>query len=160
MGRDIHLYPEYRRISPDGVNPWYNFSGKFNSPRNYDLFAALGASVRSSISPLRGCPKDVAWITKYDAYLFVENVNTDKDGYCSLENATKWVKQGISKWNDNGTAVTHPDWHSHTWLTFTEWKKAINKVKDLEHEYKALTQAMKYLVKNGYEVRFVMWFDN
>ena len=54
--------------------------------------------------------------------------------------------------------VSHPDWHSHTWLSADEFEKAIQ---DLGNEkYRAALAAMRSFEADGLDARIVIWFDN
>lgn len=171
MGCDIHLYVEYRAkdraASPDPfMRRFSSFGSRINPGRIYEVFAAI-AGVRAGREDQikhqpRGLPTDIGFYSGADATLYI----TEKgDGYreCKLSDAEKWVAQGSSAWVEQGKRVTHPYWHSHSWLTFEEFRDAIHPivcVKYKEPEYRALLAAMKQLHDDGYEVRVVFWFDN
>ena len=63
--------------------------------------------------------------------------------------------------------VTHPDWHSHSWLNIKEYEESLLYVLKLlekeEHwlvEYFAILASMKELENRECETRVVFWFDN
>jgi hypothetical protein len=53
-----------------------------------------------------------------------------------METAEGWVKSGSSTFINNNegkpTWVTQPDWHSHSWLTTSEFENVLNKYLELE----------------------------
>lgn len=128
MGCDIHAYIDFDDFkTKDG--DWYVtcFATNVYIGRNYELFALM-AGVRydenrmDGKQPLftpKGIPEQVSW-NVVDAYtLFV--ANEDFEGSCTSKDAQKWVKNGSSEWwNDDKSRVTHPDWHSTSWLTVQE----------------------------------------
>lgn len=86
-------------------------------------------------------------------------------GYVKPDRAAKWVGSGSSRWRPGRPDyVSHPDWHTHSWLTPGEWEAALKAVpgvtRKTEPEYFALLAAMRSLEASGFEVRCVFWFDN
>lgn len=175
MGCDIHMYVEYR--AKDSGH-WYTFGQKINPGRNYRLFGLL-AGVRSGEEPMfqpRGMPEDAAFSSRYDNSLCVA-ADGSGEGMASLENAKRWVSSGYSKILVKGSTggvknssseveigdiISHPDWHTHSWLTLDEYKSVLKKYKESHIlEYKALAGAMSVLSNRGEnDVRVVFWFDN
>jgi hypothetical protein len=163
MGCDIHAYIELRNKEFSSV--WRNFGSRFSLPRHYGVFARL-AGVRAEVHseqivPRRGMPDDAAFLTVEDNELTIINDPAHKD-YCDGhhvydEIAEKWVASGASK-KTGKDRITHPDWHSHTWVTPAEFAKAI-RTQHVASEYKAFLSAMRSLEKDGNEVRAVIWFD-
>jgi hypothetical protein len=145
MGCDIHLYIEYKAKKPafDGYVPkWQSFGGRINPGRNYAMFGLM-ADVRNHYSdgnlPVlvepRGMPDDAAYYAKYDNQLYIcENPTEEND--VNAEKAKRWVEQAVSKYinghDGKPTWVTNPDWHSHSWLTASEFESIINKYLELE----------------------------
>ena len=140
MGCDIHLYIEYK--SKDGYDPaWQGFGGNINPGRNYAMFALM-ADVRNCYSdgklPVlverRGMPDDAGYTATDDNRIYISE--TKSEDYVSMETAKRWVNSGSSKFiNDkdgNPTWVTQPDWHSHSWLTTSEFESVLNKYLELE----------------------------
>lgn len=164
MGCDIHIYPEYSSFRSGAKDYWQNFATNMNPGRDYELFGAL-AGIRGfpgPIVPIRGLPDDLAMMTKWDNTIWVSETKPDTENHCSRENAESWVKTGGSSWiDDTKDAVTHPDHHSHTWLTVEEFRAAIALVgRDVEMTYYALLAALDEIEKRGGKTRVVMWFDN
>lgn len=168
MGCDIHCYIEYKAKDS---NRWRGFGGRINPGRNYSLFTKL-AGVRDysggkiAFIPPRGMPEDAAWDSSSDNQLFISE--SEGDGNATKENAERWVASGYSKYvNDssgNRKRVTHPDWHSHSWLTADEWSVALG---DPDHfaemnepEYIAILAALRSFEGQGFQARVVFWFDN
>ena len=158
MGCDIHCYIEYQQPNSDW---WRDFGGRINPGRSYFAFGKL-AGVRNydenNFIPPRGLPKDLAYESQHDARLFVYGDGED-DGCTSREKADRWVANGTSRYlDDDKKFVSHPDWHSHSWLTADEYEQAI---KDVEgHEYHAILAAMRSFESRGLKSRLVFWFDS
>lgn len=174
MGADIHMYIQYKNKKS---NYWNCFADRINPGRNYTMFAIL-AKVRGefpeSFEP-KGIPEhELSYSCKDDLYLYVDDKLQNEDGFTSLEKALKWKENHgckIIEKNGEPYKVEHPDWHSHTWLTIKELKKAYKlylkyaseewgeDVK-IPSEYQAILDVMKSLKKSGNKVELVFWFDN
>ena len=144
MGCDIHLYIEYKSKKPqyDGrESTWHSFGKSINPGRNYAMFGLM-ANVRNCYSdgklPVlvepRGMPEDAGYTATDDNRIYISE--TESEDYVSMETAKRWVNSGSSKFiNDNDgnpTWVTQPDWHSHSWLTTSEFESVLNKYLELE----------------------------
>lgn len=156
MGCDIHAYIEYQ-----AGDSWRSFGGLINPGRDYRAFCRL-AGVRGDdapLVPLRGMPTDAGWSAKWDSVLSVRGEGDgDEEGSTTRERAEKWTAEGIANYTDKSRNwITHPDWHSHTYLFTDEWAKAIDQ-KDVE--YAAILGAMKVFENAGHRARVVFWFDN
>lgn len=120
MGCDIHMYLETVDSSD-----WPRSIAKFNLGRNYTIFSLM-AGVRSHenkriIYQARGLPENIGWMAEYDNELYVVDGDTSEDRHVSRETALGWISRGVSRWtNDSKKWVTHPDYHSHSWLTADE----------------------------------------
>lgn len=169
MGCDIHLYVEYSREG----QYYANFGGCFNPGRNYWLFGLLSKGVRCEFLEsliAKGLPENLAYITRQDSRLLLlsdDNQAEEWEGWCSKSDAEEYVKHGEKLLVKDGKpfAVTHPDWHSHSWVTVDEFEKVLfhyNKMTEatIEPEYEAILAASKCLIDFGYIVRIVYWFDN
>lgn len=175
MGADIHMYIEYSpkayaETKEGGERFWFTFGGRINPGRDYWLFALL-ANVRGggALFPPRGAPSDAAIAASSDNRLYI--TTSEGDNYAKPEDAARWVAEGSSTYilKHDGTPgwVTHPDWHSHSWLTSDELAEVFAAYKD-EHRgqsvdigYTALLAAMRALEDSGEnDVRVVFWFDN
>jgi hypothetical protein len=167
MGCDIHCYVEFKE--KDSTH-WHAFGGRINPGRYYGIFTLM-AGVRGNESEAmfqpRGLPSDVASEARGDNQLFISVVK--ETNYVTPEQAEKWVESGSSKYvyanlsDDNKPAwVTHPNWHSHSWLTADEFSKVIEKAQKncACVRYAAILAAMRTFEKAGYESRLVFWFDN
>ena len=144
MGCDIHLYIEYKskKTEFDGYDSgWQSFGKSINPGRNYAMFGLM-ANVRNCYSdgklPVlvepRGMPEDAGYTATDDNRIYISE--TKSEDYVSMETAKRWVESGSSKFiNDkdgNPTWVTQPDWHSHSWLTTSEFENVLNKYLELE----------------------------
>lgn len=162
MGCDIHAYIEYKRT---GDTRWSPFGGRINPGRNYQLFGLL-ADLRECGPPvyaLRGMPSDAAWHSENDNELFICETETEAESFTTLERAKQWVESGSSRYTKGKKFVTHPDWHSHSWLTTAEYREVLNAYQAKDSwpipEYDAVLAAMERLDTYG-TARLVFWFDN
>lgn len=185
MGCDIHMYIEYREKKEKQEDPhhwWYNFGGKFNPGRDYTMFGLLSSGVRTSFEqshPQKGelDIDDMSWVIMEDAFLYITETGIGENEI-TIDEAIKYSKQygskiHRSKKDNEPTWVSHPDWHSHSWLTIEEFEKSLKDYStilsdfadDGPHypsvQYDAILASMKALSNNGEnEVRLVFWFDN
>ena len=161
MGCDIHCYVEYRM---PGREDWIAFGGRINPGRDYDKFARLaGVRGNGALVKPRGMPADAAHEAVSDSRLYVVDRETDSEGEVSRTRAAQWVASGSSKYTGHDNKfVSHPDWHSHTYLTLAEWREAIaaDPKDTYDVKYIALTAAMEAMAGIGCEPRIVFWFDN
>lgn len=167
MGCDIHAYIEYRvkqtPTSDEYDKKWRNFGHKINPGRNYLIFSIM-AGVRGEESdalfPPKGYPKDAGYAAEYDNFLYI-NDDEVGDNNVTKERAETYVKYGcVYKNNYEGKPawVSHPDWHSHSWLTLNElqlcFKEYINKEhlswEELEKQRKELSQRYKEIPANSW----------
>lgn len=172
MGCDIHMFVEYKRKDSDY---WQSLGGRINPGRNYFMFGILSKGVRSmpsfSFEP-KGIPENMSYSANEREYILIsEDREIDGESWCSLEDAKRWERNGSKILYHNGKPwkVEHPDWHSHSWLTIEEYKKALDFYKEecvkenydfKEPEYSAILAAMQELESHGLDVRIVFWFDN
>lgn len=132
MGCDIHAYIDYDDFeTSDGDKRISCFASDVEIGRNYTLFTLM-AGVRydprteKDYGPMfepRGIPDDISWRVRSAYHLHVTEYKEwqDDEGYCSPERAHQWVSQNISEWsNDEHTLITHPDWHSASYLYVDE----------------------------------------
>lgn len=168
MGCDTHMYIEYRRKDNE-EKTWRDFGSRINPGRNYFLFGIISEGVRCETTfnfPPKGMPEDAAYAARNDNRLYISE--HEGDGNTTLQRAQKWVDSGHCKFINGGdgkpTWVTHPDWHSHSWLSTAEFEKAMEFYRENGHgtepEYEALLASMKRFEELGYESRVVFWFDN
>jgi hypothetical protein len=168
MGCDIHMYIEYKRKNTT-TNNWNNFGSKINPGRNYWMFGLMSKGVRCEFEEsfeAKGMPEDAGYYTRDDNQLYITDTGNEED-CCTIEKAKQWESYGgkITYEKDIPKWVTHPDWHSHTWLTIEEYERVIDSYNkkagaEPEPEYEAVLAAMKKLAELGNDVRIVLWFDN
>lgn len=171
MGADIHCYVETASglLNKDGEETWWSFCGRVNPGRDYAMFGIL-ASVRNDpdtamIAP-RGLPKNIGWQTADDAFMRVDDKHEEEQGYCSRACAEKYIEHGSWYRDEKKEQVSHPDWHSHSWMTPEEWALAIDTYVtnhpnfQLDTEYFVLAAMMNTFVQHGKKARIVFWFDN
>ena len=167
--------------------PWASWGSRLYMGRDYDWFGFL-AGVRTGGPPVvepRGMPMDLGWEALGDCTMAVRKPGDDCNcaGTVSLANAQKYVANRYSQWyeepdpeempdivsDDRGCIlhrkkygrVTHPDWHSATWLTVPEFEKSLRLVKGGDITCQAALAVLKTLAKaTAWDVRAVIWFDN
>lgn len=170
MGCDIHMYIEYADKKRENKY-WMDFGGRINPGRNYTMFGIL-AGVRSdekfSFEP-KGVPEVMSYAAAHDNQLYITD-DGKGERECTKEQAKRWTQSGSSQYvkaaNGENLWVTHPDWHSHSWLSTEEYKKALefyfteyNRWSN-EPEYQAVLSCLETFEKLGFEARIVFWFDN
>lgn len=162
MGADVHIYPEYA-VKYDDKLSWLPLSGRIHGSRDYGLFGKL-AGVRGGqalICP-RGLPADAGYEARNDNQLFVYDA-AESSEYVKSETAAAWVANGSSEYTDETKKwVTHPDWHSHTWLTAAEFRRVLEAPSEHAHSdsYWALLAMLEEMERRGKNARLVLWFDN
>lgn len=172
MGCDIHVYVEH---SSNGKY-WRNLTDNAGS-RDYLMFSIM-AGVRGDEHKLfdpKGLPEgELGWATERAHWLSIAPEKypewKDLDGWTSRDNAERWVASGSSKpqYHDGILSrVSHPDWHSHSWLTADELAQCLQKYREvsppewgLPTEWVAIHAAMQAIESNGERARVVFWFDN
>ena len=171
MGCDAHMYVEYKRKKSER-DYWFSFGKRINPGRNYWLFGLMSKGVRSEFPKsleAKGMPDNAAYESRGDNQLYIVDENpNDTEGWCTMEQAKQWETYGckfVNNTKGNPTWITHPDWHSHTWLTTEEFKKVIDSYNSMDNshsgcEYEVLLSAMQKLEEFDNEVRVVVWFDN
>lgn len=175
MGCDIHMYVQYREKERAGTQYdwWSSFGGRINPGRNYSLFGVLCDGVRSEAPEgkcyeQRGLPEKLGYAADYDVHLHIRDDDEPREeNTCTLEDAKRWGRRIEYDKDGKPWRTSHPDWHSHSWLTTKElaqayrWYNSINRGYGVGAEYKALLAAMKALENKGKnEVIVVFWFDN
>lgn len=175
MGCDIHAHIEYAEFEREGKPMWWHYC-TFFFLRDYWLFALM-AGVRAynnetALIEPRGIPADATYETRSSYSLYV----TDKDGSdqgggeCSRKSADRWVASGTSEWltdpNDKYPRISHPDWHTPSYLTLEEMKAVIARYVAVHlnelpraNVYAAMA-AMQAFEDRGLKTRLVFWFDN
>lgn len=168
MGCDIHMYIEYKGKDSDSFR---DFGGRINPGRNYYMFGILSKGVRvvnkDGIEP-KGMPEyeSLSYSTRNDYQNYISE--NEGDDCVTPERAAEWVKNGYSTYTDERKVfVSNPDWHSHSWLTRDEYKKALDiyyshakAIYNKEPEYEVVLACLNSFEENGYESRIVFWFDN
>lgn len=159
MGCDIHCYIEYKRPS-DNRCRWRDFGGRINPGRNYNIFSKM-AGARGELSDAvvapRGFPNDAAYKSSDDYWLYISD--SGNENTCTKEQAERYIAYGCKYKDTEKRWVSHPDWHTHSWLSADEFERATNDDFD-KPEYTAILAAMLSFESCGYESRLVFWFDN
>ncbi|XXX78715.1 hypothetical protein WMF30_08055 [Sorangium sp. So ce134] len=180
MGCDIHIFVEYGtdRGAFEALS-----DGAFLLPPDYDLFAALaGVRAEPGFVPFqvpRGLPHDVS--QHVASRYFVPVLEDDRAGAWGIGEhftprlAAQLVESGASRWLPAGVTVpllpsthgyiVHPDWHSASWLTADELRRALEharfRLDASSDEFQLLFQYVSAAAaKKGPSTRVVFWFDN
>jgi hypothetical protein len=170
MGTDIHCFIEF---CANDHNYWHSLGEQIIPTRDYEIFDRLaGVREEGPLVPLRGMPEDAGYFAKdYNRLEISEIGEADVDWYRTAEEAKEYVDRGDSAYvygrdgrdgrDGKPIAVTHPDWHSHSWVTPDEWETAIqvDQPKAVP-EYRAMLAAMRELEQMGYQCRVVFWLDD
>lgn len=171
MGADIHMFMEFAIVPEDGEDPhWRSFGDRFNPGRNYTLFSLL-AGVRGSTPPVippRGMPEDSGFYSAWANKIYISE-SAESDGFCTPEQAIGYERYGSEIHRDGSGKpiwVTHPDWHSHSWLSADELERVFEAYElETSHtlgiQYVAVLAALRALESKGAnKARVVFWFDN
>lgn len=162
MGCDIHMYPEYRKV---GRDHWQSLARRMNPGRDYDLFNKI-AGLRGDgepVLPVRGMPANPSMMTKWENELFISDEGGEE--CCTTKQAEQWITSGSSQYVDERKkSVTHPDWHSHTWLTSAEFRQILELPREIgwniDVAYWGLLAMLEEIDRRAQETRIVIWFDN
>lgn len=137
MGCDIHGFIEFRHPQSQGKD-WDAFGGQLSLDRNYRIFGLL-AGVRGgqAVHPPKGIPRDIDHSYTIDRYtLYVSVDSPDEEGSTTPERAASYVRGGSSDWWDaDHRRVTHPDWHTPSWLTTSEYADVLRAYQDQRPEW-------------------------
>jgi hypothetical protein len=180
MGCDIHTYVELADGTKDKPY-WRNFT-RNGGERDYLMFGIL-AGVRVEDEQLfepKGLPEgELGYWTEDDYWLHVAPEKNpewaDTENWISREKAEKYIGYGSKADMKDGVLkrVSHPDYHSHSWLTADEFEQAIKRYSEVVGKYypvgqrseaplewRAMLAAMRCAEAGGDLARLVFWFDN
>lgn len=164
---DIHCFIEYERKGVENKYGWCPFGREVDPGRDYAVFEAL-AGVRGKVTKAmfkpRGIPSNLGYVARDANRLYMVDRPTDNENEVERSKALDWVKSGQSV-IEEAHWVTHPDWHTHSWLFLEEFKRVIFALKAEGDcwllKYEAMIGAMEVLADGGQnDVRVVFWFDN
>jgi hypothetical protein len=89
----------------------------------------------------RGLPEGIGYFATEDNYFYITDDMECKCGECryvTVKKAAEWVKSGSSEYKNDfegkPTWVSHPDWHSYSWLSVVEYRQVLEKYKEVEQE--------------------------
>lgn len=172
MGCDIHAYVEYRnKLTGDHDDQdasWDCLTGQLSLPRYYNVFGMIaGVHGNKSLFEPKGIPEDMGWQAQEDWWIYIDDKpegqeECDCENIVSLKTAQQYETYGSRiLYHKNGKPyrVEHPDWHSATWLTTSEFNEALSHT-DSAPAYKAVLAMMESLESNNQEARIIVWFDN
>lgn len=162
MGCDIHAYIEF---DPGWKEPTWLHYGRAFFWRNYELFGRMAGVRYTEVQHIKpkGFPTDADTTTRREYFLeLIDDATLQNEaGYCSPECATTYVKYSGSYYTTFGTKtfVSHPDWHTASWLTRDEFDAIAKDLKeDKDKQALAVSNLMNTLTCPA--VRIVFWFDN
>ncbi len=163
--------------------------------RNYGVFDALAGTRSRSVGhvdecrrlfPSRGIPEPVSDAVYYRYFRLVNVANYADIAYdaeslshwvwpsVSPSAAEEWIKAGLSHYAPERCnlvdrparpRVSHPDWHSSSWLFPDEMSRALEyasvKLTDSDWEFQLVLRLASEIEANRGDgrVRFVFWFD-
>jgi hypothetical protein len=125
--------------------------------------AGVRGGVDDCLFEPKGLPEDIAYAAENDNFLYISDTKCScgESRSVTMENAERWVKgeSSVFKNNHEGkpTWVSGPDWHSHSWLSLTEYKQVLEKYKVLEQKDFEIRQEenldfIKYIKENNPDV--------
>lgn len=171
MGCDVHAYLEFS----DNGTFWQSLTDSAGI-RNYRMFGIM-AGVREEELALfepKGLPEgQLSWQATDAHWIYVDPEDKPeqcyREGWTTKDVAERWIAGGYSEpYYEDGVIkrVTHPDHHSHSWLTADELAQCVEKYRDLfpewkpPHDFVGMLAAMQAIEANGGKTRLVFWFDN
>lgn len=175
MGTDIHTFVEYK-VKKEGKTSWESFSADaILLERDYTMFYII-AEVRSdapnSFKAKGKIPiKELSvWVRDRRMELIGE-YNEALGGStadCTIEDAKRYKEKygcRIHYVYKTPIWVDSPDYHTDTWLSFSEYEQALHYYRDYIKEmppvgYLAVYEVMKVYENAGHETRLVIFFDN
>jgi hypothetical protein len=114
--------------------------------------------------PVKGLPSDVTELTLEEDALTVDDQAAELEvpDTCTKAAADAWVREGRSRLLHNGYAVTHPDFHSHSWLSSDELHVVAERYSAARGQddvvLSAIQAAIAVLHAGGIESRAIIWF--
>jgi len=133
MGCDIHCYIEYDLFKQENGEPYMTQWAHPHVSRDYVLFATLSGprwepwmGMAGEAKGLEGLALSIETFNEY--HLRIDDEHPDKRQRTSSEHAAQYVKNGASYVERfDRKYVTHPDWHSASWLTAPELEAAMGR---------------------------------
>lgn len=141
MGCDIHAFLEVEENWSDNFRMWSPTSyGELRIGRDYELFSALGVTLRGSLTPVvepRGLPNNLSWWVEDEAYIQIVdeehikefNLLPTYEGSCHYsrpgESKIYRAEKSLSEYIrpimlNQKKVILDPDTHTHNWITFEE----------------------------------------
>ena len=114
----------------------------------------------------KGLPDDVVELSLLEDSLAVDDVaaGLDLEDTCTRARADEWVREGHSRYLCSGYRVTHPDFHSFSWLSPAEFGSVVEKYRQLQGRDSALVESVAALLDSltasGIHCRVVIWFTD
>lgn len=166
MGCDIHgPWIEQLEGTNDRGHQNWECIAQLQVWRNYELFGAL-AGVRRDLPHVapKGIPQNLSHEVFAAFTLFVDTeYNELNDGTCLGKDAARWIEEQSSRSmqafkNGQPQRISHPDWHTPSWLTTTEVAGACARVDS--RQLKGALAMMRAMETETHPIRMVFWFDN
>lgn len=175
MGTDIHAFIEYRERNKE-ENSWKSFSyDELLLERDYTMFYILAEARGDAPNSFKAKGKipinELSEFTRDSRFLFIGKFSEEFEkslGNCTIEEAIQYKENygcniyyvdNIPRWVDD------PDFHTDTWLSFSEYEQALFFYKDYTKKmplvcYMVTYKSMEAFENAGYETRLVIFFDN
>jgi hypothetical protein len=81
----------------------------------------------------KGIPEHLSHHVEYEYTLYVSDDDAESDHFCSRKDAEGWVEGESSKWyGDDKDLVTHPDWHTPSWLSTDEVEQLLHRMEEAQ----------------------------
>jgi len=130
MGCDIHAYLDWDEFKKRDGTYYARNIAELHIGRDYLLFAIMagvrkyGADIKTVAEP-KGLPPNISYVVEneYTLYVCDDKDCNNETGICSRKEAENYIKYGSEWWGKLKLQVTHPDWHSTSWLNVEELKK-------------------------------------
>lgn len=167
MGADIHAFVE--SVDSSRVNTWVDSVAELTLPRDYYMFGLLAGvrGIEGPVFPNRGIPKVTGWTVRNRFHLYVLTDDEAAEGHLremgtvTPEEAADYLAYSSQYMPGNERYITHPDWHSASYLNAREYEQVLA-------EYKRtfgcrpgrLYEAVADFLFAIPDSRIVFWFDS
>jgi len=126
-------------------------------PESSWLGGLLGGAV-----PLRGLPTDVSAASLEEGCVHIDDraAALDVPDNCTRATAEKAVAMGSAVYVGGKWAITHPDYHSYTWLSAAEFQALLQSAPESSVELpivQAVSAALSSFSAGHNEARLILW---
>jgi hypothetical protein len=171
MGTELYFQVEVATKTRAPHLHWWHFA-RVRLSQDYLLFALLaGVRVKdfggleiTCMSP-KGLPEDVTELSLEEDAMSVDDEAAALGvlDTCTRFDAEAWVREGLSHFLHDGYAVTRPQFHSHSWVSFEELQEICQRYERVGGRDVGLLQSvlalMNSLRSTGHVSRAVFWFS-